>query len=83
VTPSKINRASKACEIKPGWAGVPSTASLQVEAGHNCLVSRKSSNFNIRVLIFFYILRFVNISTKGTKSENNIFVFIYQLLSIL
>jgi hypothetical protein len=42
---------------------------------HNCLACRKIPNFKFRVLIFFYFLCFVNISTKGTKNENNISCF--------
>jgi hypothetical protein len=45
------------------------------KAPHNGLACRKISNFKVRVLNFFYFLCIVNISTKGTKREKNIFCF--------
>jgi hypothetical protein len=43
---------------------------------HNCLASRKIPILKVRVLNYFtYSLCFVNISTKGAKSENDIVCF--------
>ncbi len=42
---------------------------------HNRLASRKVPNFRAKILNFFDFLCFVNINTKGTTSENNIFCF--------